>query len=141
MDQQDSDNEGLEHLLRRAFTEGDRNYDAQFWYSRQLYINGKYPESRERFLKLRDCPMDPDLKRKLRGLITSNYVPVIFKGRITKLESSYCLITRDEIGDLIYVDKKSLETVILDKLNLSIRVRFAIGFTFHGPVAAQLELE
>ena len=31
----------IEFHLRRSFTEGDSNSDAQFWYARQLFVNGE----------------------------------------------------------------------------------------------------
>ncbi|MGA9047543.1 MAG: SIR2 family protein [Dehalococcoidia bacterium] len=141
IDQPDSDNQELEYLLRRSFTEGDRNYDAQFWYARQLYINSKYSDSRERFNKLRNCAMDPITKRRVRGIIISNNIPVSYRGRITKLESSYCYITRDEIGDSIYVDRKHLTKEMQDKLSYNMRVKFTLGFTFYGAAAAKIESE
>ena len=35
------DGNEIEYHLRGAFTEGDPNVEAQFWYARQLYVNGK----------------------------------------------------------------------------------------------------
>ena len=41
--------EEIEHHLQRAFTTGDRNYDAQLLYARQLYIRGDVNGAKERF--------------------------------------------------------------------------------------------
>ena len=32
----------IEYHLRKAFTDGDSNTEAQFWYARQSYVNGKF---------------------------------------------------------------------------------------------------
>ena len=42
----------IEYHLERAFTSGDRNYDAQLLYARQLYIKGEVDKARERFRTL-----------------------------------------------------------------------------------------
>ena len=48
----------IEYHLRLAFTEGDANTEAQFWYARQLYINGKLAESRDRFRQLKEVRLN-----------------------------------------------------------------------------------
>ena len=47
------------HLLRRSFTDGDNNFDAQFWYARELFLANKIPESELVFitLKMLACPL------------------------------------------------------------------------------------
>ena len=41
------------YYWRRSFTDGDANYSNQFWYARQLYVNGKAEEASLAFRSLR----------------------------------------------------------------------------------------
>ena len=59
--------EEREYHFRRAFSSGDKNYEAQFWYARQLYLNGRFDESSEWFRLFRDKPIPPMLWQKIRG--------------------------------------------------------------------------
>lgn len=141
MQSENPDGRELEYHLRRAFTEGDRSYYAQFWYARQLYMNGNIPESQSRFRALRDCPMDPETKRRPRGVIIENNAPRLYSGRISKLESTYCFIMRDGTNDSVFLHTANTDEDTWGRLASNIRVRFAIGFTFHGPTAVQVHLE
>ena len=40
--------------LRRGFTRGDGNYEAQFWYARELYLRGQFEEAANGFGELHD---------------------------------------------------------------------------------------
>lgn len=135
------DGDTLEFHLRRAFTEGDRNYDAQFWYARQLYINGKIGESHERFLKLRESPIDPVKKREIRGIMETDDKAQIFNGSISRLESSYGWIRRDGTSDGIYIHISFTGQDFWQQLHDGMRVKFSIGFTFHGPAALNINSE
>ncbi len=127
----------IEYHLRRAFTDGDRNYEAQFWFARQLYINEKIPESKDRFERLGQYEIDPVLKRDIRGFIKNR----IYTGPVTKLESSYAFVTRDGTGDRIFLHITNTGKSLWSRLHLSTRVKFKIGFTFRGPAATDVELE
>ena len=49
IEQADSDENEIAYRLRRGFSEGDSNFEAQFWYARQLYVVGNVEEARVRF--------------------------------------------------------------------------------------------
>lgn len=131
----------IEWHLRRAFTEGDRNFDAQFWYARQLYINGKTSESYQRFSSLRTCPIDPNVKNAVRGILQQNGEIIEFSGQIARIESTYAFLLRDGSGDRIFVHVSRVDDSVWRQLSLRNRVRYSIGFNFGGPSAADLRLE
>lgn len=108
----------IERHLRSAFTEGDKNYDAQFWYARQLYVNNKISESQGRFHFLGECPIEQPLRRKIRGIIKEQHTPVVFHGRITRMEPSYCLITRDGTSDEVFLHISNCDEAIWSQFSL-----------------------
>jgi len=132
----------LEYHLRRAFTVGDRNYEAQYWYARQLYINGKTDESRSIFRSLRDCAIPPDAKRRIRGVMKLADSEQAFSGTIGKVESSYAFVQRDGPGDWVFLHAGNLGTAISwADLRTGMRVSFSLGFNFFGPVAFRIRPE
>jgi hypothetical protein len=137
----DKDGNNIEYHLRRAFTEGDRNYYAQFWYARQQYVNGHIQDSIETFRKLSTYPVNPDAKKEVKGVIKEDGVTKRFSGRIAKLEASYALISRDLTGDLIFLHMLNAPENIWNKLKVNSRMTFSIGFTFRGTVAGNPKLE
>ncbi|MSQ22390.1 MAG: hypothetical protein EXR53_03660 [Dehalococcoidia bacterium] len=130
-----------EFHFRRAFTQGDRNYEARFWYARQAYVNGKLEEARDLFRELRLAPLDPEFKRQVRGVIESEGKPQSFTGSINQLQPDYAFIRRDGQGDDAFIRISSANPVVWERLSRSTRVHFHLGFTFFGPAAVELGLE
>ena len=141
IEQGSTDHEEIEYHLRRGFTEGDGNTEAQFWYSRQLYINGKWEEAQRRFRDLRNARVNPALKRRARGEIYDGEVLKKFTGRLEQLFSDYGFITRDGPADRVYIHIKNVDESVWEKLRRNSRISFAIGFNFWGPVAVGIGLE
>ncbi len=142
IDTGEANREMIEYELRQSFTKWDRNYDAQFWYARQLFLNGKIGESLEMYRTLKDYHIDASLKRKIRGPIKSNGGDASFTGRVGKLEATYAFITRDGIGDSIFLHVTNAgEDFVWEQLYRSMRVKFFIGFTYLGPAAFDLQPE
>ena len=128
----------IEYHLRRGFTPGDKNYEAQFWYARQLYLNGKTADSRELFVRLGDAAVDPSLKQLIRGPITGEGSER-FKGQIVRLDSLYALIARDGVGDRVFLHNTNVDEEVWGRLRPSSRVENCIGFTYRGTRAFNLQ--
>ncbi len=133
--------EEIEYHLRRAFTEGDRNFEAQFWYARQLYLNSKVVLSLDKFRALRDAPLDPQKKHEVRGAIHDETGVKSFTGRITKMEASFGFISRDGAGDPVFVHISQIPESQWSSFRPGSRVEFCIGFTFGGPTAFNIRLD
>jgi len=65
--QENADGLKIEKHLRSAFSEGDGNLEAQFWYARQLYVNDKIAEASQRFEKLSEERVDPDFRQLVQA--------------------------------------------------------------------------
>lgn len=130
------DGEGIEYHLRRAFTEGDNNYEAQLLFGRQLFLNGRYDESRSLFRRLSSVRVAPQIKNRLLYPIEGRR----FEGRMSRPQGSYGFITRDGPADLIYVHSANVPDDVWDVLTLGTRVRFRIAFALRGTNAFDLEV-
>lgn len=141
IDTGDGNNTDIQYHLRRAFTDGDRNFEAQFWYARQLYINGSLEDSESRFRQLRNSRGDPNEKRRVRGEIVENNQLRMFSGNISYLGADYGFVDRDGSADRVFLHPNNMEPLVWSNLERGSRIRFAIGFNYWGATATKVEFE
>ncbi|MCB2181313.1 MAG: SIR2 family protein [Desulfobulbaceae bacterium] len=139
--QPDADVQEVKHYLRRAFTKGDTNFAAQFWYARLLYLEGEHPEAMDMFRELSRKNIDIKIKREPRGIVKQGNKQIKFAGLITRLESSYCFIVRDKFKDQIFSHIYYTPKKTWNELSTYRRVTFELGFNYRGPFAVNLESE
>ena len=140
VDQNSEDGGDIEYHLRRSFTEGDGNRDAQFWYARQLYVNGKIEEAQSRFATLRRLPIDINAKRKIQGHLRGDDRTKKFSGTVVEIVIGYGFVLRDGMGDRIYLHPANADEGVWDCLKNNDRVEFGIGFNFWGATAMEINL-
>ena len=126
----------IEYHLQRAFAEGDKNYDAQLLYARQLYVKGDVSGAKARFRSLGAARVGPDVRGKVRYPIDS-----WFNGRVERLEATYCFVARDGMGDWVFAHRAAMKKAVWKEMLLGRRVRFRVAFTMKGPAAVDLDLE
>jgi len=80
--------------LQRSFLPDDTNYEAQLLYGRQLYIMGKILEAKAIFKGLKVVQASASTKFKLSFPLTEQY-----RGEVVRMETTYCFIARDGVGD------------------------------------------
>jgi len=132
----------VKFYLRRSFTQGDNRYQAQFWFARALYLNNEIEEANNVFDVLKTISVDPKVKSRHRGIVKVDGVPITFKGTIIKKEHSFGFLKRDTISDSVYFYRfDSGHDYLWDNLSSGKRVRFILGFNYHGPVAIKISLE
>ena len=135
----------LRYHFRRAFTRGDRNYDAQFWYARYAFESRDQDERRDGdaiFARLRTVPlpMRYEERTKIRDLqATADNQPLVVSGAVARKESTFGFITADGAGERIFFHRRELTAVAWDSIRAGARVSFQIGFTFNGPVACEVK--
>lgn len=120
----------LEHHLRRSYTQGDDNFDAQLLYGRQLFINGKLDDSRQVFDRLRNARVGSNVRNRLTHELGGE-----FEGRVARREASYCFISRDGVGDRIYAHSTNMSDSAWSLITIGSRIRFKIAFNFKGASA------
>ncbi|MBC3876647.1 SIR2 family protein [Undibacterium sp. FT79W] len=121
---------------RRSFTDGDTNYSSQFWYARQLFINGNHVNSRNEFQRLRTARVSSERKHDVRGVMRSNNnTPIIFTGTVDKLEPTYGSFKVDLQSFSVPISRSRVDATLWAALQRGQQVEFQIGFNFHGPAA------
>lgn len=125
----------LNYHLRRAFTEGDTNYDAQLLYGRQLFIEGDQ-KHKEVFKKLSTSRISFEDQTRLLYPLEG-----VFHGAVAKMESTYCFISRDGFNDWVFTYQDNVTPEIWVQLRQDTRVCFKIAFTIRGPSSFEVSLE
>ena len=131
-----------EYYWRRSFTEGDSNYDNQFWYARALYTNGKYEPANQCFSKLRRLNIDPKVKNKVRGIVCDkDRGKVTFRGSISRKESTYAFVSNPLYGGRHFLFQKNIDSSVWESLRNGQSISYSLGFTFGGPSCIDVEIE
>lgn len=129
----------LLYYLRKSFTEGDNRYQAQFWYARTLFLDNQIDESKRFFKTLSKLNIDPQIKNTPRGIVETEQKPIVYTGRIIKLELSYGFLKRDIYGDDLFISKYDNYDTWLQLKNND-PITFNIGFNYKGPVCVNVKL-
>lgn len=129
------DKEQLLYHLHRSFSPGDRNYDAQLLYARQLVIAGERNLSRGAFQALKRVKLAPQFRDRLLYPLNE-----LQRGSIIRIEASYAYINRNESGEWISAQRSSTLEAVWAHLTVGAKVKFKIAFNFHGPGAFDVEL-
>ena len=132
-DADQSESELVLYHLRRSYQQGDSNYQAQFWYARQLSICNLYTEAKPLFKTLGDARIAYREKREVRGVVKTNTdVPRRFEGQIIVVRDNYCLVAC-QAPQLIAFLSLSDNYDTLDSFAVDDRVYVELGFNLLGP--------
>lgn len=141
--EQDEQNntQSIIHHLRRSFTEGDVNYDAQFWFARHQFIYGDKEASKRIFMTLNKARLSPKMRNLPRALIKdSSGNDVFYEGSVKSLNDNYCFVECIPLRSDIYAFYNQFEQDDWDHLDNYSILRFNIGFTMRGPVVVCAKL-
>ncbi len=131
----------IKYHLRRSYTVGDDNYASQFWYARCLYFEGDIIEALKIFNYLKNQNIDNRIKQNVRGVVKENGKVKLFSGVISRLETSYAFIIRDEKQDRIFTHISQNNYDEWKNLSTGRRVVFNLTFNYRGPQALKVCLE
>lgn len=125
-----------EYHWQHSFTDGDRNPVNQLWFSRQLFINGKYLEHLEQVKKLKQYRVSPQTRHTVRGVIKSaDGAFLIFEGKIIQKEATFALIENPSYQHAHYLHHSNYPENLWDGLKVNDRLKYNLGFTFSGAAA------
>jgi tetratricopeptide (TPR) repeat protein len=125
--------------LRRSFTGGDQNYDAQFWYAREAFLSGKTTEATEMFKALRSADMPVQLRNQVRGTVTDAAGhPRVYLGNVAAIEDAYFFVRCPDFKDDIFVHRRHIAEGDWEHFARGGRVAFTLGFSMRGPTAASI---
>lgn len=131
----------IEYHLRHAFTEGDSNYSAQFWYARQLYLDHRIEDARKIYDTLANARVDPRTRDMPQGVVKSTEgKPISFHGTVDWVEASYLFIVRDGANDRIFAHRENSDQEEWLRFKAFTRVSFNLAFAYRGPIAVGIQV-
>ena len=123
--------------LRRSFTKGDQNYEAQFWYARQAFLTGKTAEAESIFQLLRQAAMPPALRNEVRGIIVDDRGRTkVYVGEVMKVDDAYMFVRCAEFSDNVFIHRTRAPEGEWAHFRRGDRVMFTVGFNMRGPTGA-----
>lgn len=131
----------IKYHLNKSFIKGDKNYSAQFWYARCLYLDGNYDQAYEHFNYLRNAIIDIRIKKTPRGRIEESGYLKNFGGNLSRIEASYAFIFIDGHQDNIFTHQSYNQAKDWKYLKAGRRVTFHLAFNYFGPLAIRVRLE
>lgn len=129
------DNEQLLYHLHRAFSPGDRNYDAQLLYARQMFVAGDRDQTRVSFQALKRIKLAPEFRDRLLYPLAERQ-----RGSVIRMEASYIYLNRNDSGEWIAAQRSAISDDTWRQLSIGSKVTFNIAFNFHGPSAFDVKL-
>jgi tetratricopeptide (TPR) repeat protein/cold shock CspA family protein len=125
--------------LRRSFTGGDQNYDAQFWYAREAFLSGKTREASEIFTALRNANMPGQLRNLVRGTVSdSSGRGHVYIGEVASIEDAYMFVKCPDFKENIFVHRTRVHDEEWSQFSRGGRVAFTLGFSMRGPTAVSI---
>lgn len=126
--------------LRRSFTIGDHNYEAQFWYAREAFMMGDYAEAKTVFQSLRAAQMSPELKTRIRAVISEQTGGArVYVGEIIAIEDVYMFVKCLDFPDNIFVHRSRTADERWDQFRRGTKVTMTVGFTMRGVTGAAVQ--
>ncbi len=136
------DQSALLYHFRRAFTKWDTNYEAQFWFARYAFEDADpnvRQESKEVFRRLREAPLAHDVRVQVRDTIHDTEQAKVFTGAVARLEYAHGFVERDGLGDWVFLHRNDVVPELWESLSVRARVKFAVGFSFSGAIALNVD--
>jgi hypothetical protein len=130
----------LEHL-RRSFSEGDANYEARFWYGRELFLNHRYDEAAAIALSVRQSDIPVNSLRKLRApIIGADDKVARYEGIVTKKEATYLLLKCSDFQRLVLAHVTGSGSDVWEEIKVDTPITTEIAFSMEGPRALNIEM-
>ena len=130
--------QALEHL-RRSFTEGDNNFEGQFWCARELFLQRHFEESRRLFAEINSRA--PGRYRTIAGAsVESEGAMVLHDGFIQRKEEGYAFVRLVQFAQDVFASRAESETAEWDALHTGARVICGLAFSRRGGRAVGVRL-
>jgi len=125
--------------LRRSFTDGDSNFEAQFWYARHNFLYSDRTAGLGAFNSLADVDVPPEHRNQVKGVVrTSDGNELRFSGSVKTVQHGYCFLTNADFRSDVFAHASEFTDNGWSHVAAGTAVTFALGFSFRGPVALRV---
>lgn len=132
--------EAIRNHLRASFTEGDTNYDAQFWYARHEFLYGDRAIAGRIFENLAKAKVAPEVRNRIRGEVSDRFgKPIRFRGFTQAVHDAYCFANVQELNTSVFIHHSQFGEDQWRFVRPNDQLRFSVGFNFRGPAGTAVE--
>jgi cold shock CspA family protein len=129
-------------LAARYVQEGDANYDARFWYARELFLGARFDEAHRLFSALKHAPVSPSGRNLVRGIVQDGSEKAKkYSGVVVKKEETYVFVHADELQRDVFGHSSTTSESTWTRLRRGTRVSFELGFNMRGPAISSIMIE
>ena len=121
----------LDHL-RRSYTAGDNNYEAQFWYARELFVQDRFDDADAHFSTLHSKAPGRFRTRSSAEISDAGGAATRFEGRVERVEEGYAFISSAHVTRELFASRVDTEDQNWSSLASGERVQFQVGFNRRG---------
>ena len=131
---EEANKDAISFHLKRSFTEGDTNYQAQTLYARHQFLFGNRSEADRLFRSLSAQPFAPQIRTRLWGEIRNSAGAIIeYQGQVNNRQDSICFVTIPELASSVFLHFSQFSRADWESLTLNTSIRCNIAFTVRGP--------
>jgi tetratricopeptide (TPR) repeat protein len=134
----DQESKIIDHL-RRSFTPGDNNFEAQFWYARALFLAGRVSDSQAVFNSLAERAPGK-FRTTSAEYATAKGRNITFDGEVTRREEGYAFIKLADFPTDIFASRSDSSRHEWDRIRPGTRVACNLAFNRKGPRATRITL-
>jgi tetratricopeptide (TPR) repeat protein len=120
----------IEHL-RRGFTEGDNHYEAQFWYARELFLQGHFAEAEKLFSALNDRAPGR-FRTRAAAPVERDQTPIVYDCRVERKEEGYAFLKLPQFPKDVFASRAESDLAEWDKLYTGATAKCALAFSRRG---------
>ena len=139
----DASPKDLAYFYQRAFTPGDKNYQAQFWFARfalETQDDKLVEKATATFNFLRKAHVDHSMRVKIRDYYGSTNSPKQVRGIIISRRATFGFIKVPEFSLPVFIHEDNLEEDIWGLVEVGTEILCHLGFNYTGLVCVDVEL-
>ena len=130
--------EAIEHL-KRSFTDGDNQYEAQYWYARELFIQGYFSEAEKIFSALNDRAPGR-FRTRSAAVIEKAGSPILYDCSVARKEESYAFLKLLGFPKDVFASRADSDPSDWGELHAGANAKCAVAFNRRGPCATKVRL-
>jgi tetratricopeptide (TPR) repeat protein len=126
----------LDHL-RRSFISGDNHFEGQFWYGRELFIQGRSEDAKTAFRQVDEHAPSRYRTDASALMYDSADRVVVLKGRVERKEYGYAFIRFADFKEAIFASRADSDYDEWKRLANGASVLGKLAFNRRGPCAVR----
>lgn len=131
-------NAAIEHL-RRSFTEGDNHYEAQFWYARELFLQGHFVDADQFFSAINDRAPGR-FRTGAAAAVERDGTPIVYDCRVERKEEGYAFLSLPQFPNNVFASRADSNSAEWDKLYAGTKAKCDLAFSRRGVRAISVRL-